>query len=314
MSPVFLPVVAFCAIMALAPGAEADCQLALVSKLAFNPGDTGLIVPVTLNGQPAKLTFDTGAATTVLDLAAVNRIGLPHMHDQDKETWIGTVSGIGGAKTAMGVTATTVDIGGLKGKNYNFLAADLGFRLSDGILSIDLISQYDVDLDYPENQVVLYRPNGDCSAPAAFLNSPLYSTPMIPLGSDRRPRITVQVAGKDVTAMIDTGAYRSAIFRRAAARLGLDMASLARDPHYKTAGVGPNQVDTVRHVFEPITVGDLTFDHMNVDILDEHGSDDNVEMVLGRDFQRTVHVWISYSSGTLIMQYPPRPSKKMPGQ
>jgi hypothetical protein len=66
----------------------------------------------------------------------------------------------------------------------------------------------------------------------------------------------------------------------------------------------------VRHVFEPVSVGDLTFEHMKVDVLDDRRGDE-VEMLLGADFQQAVHLWISYSSHTLIMQFPPRPSKKV---
>jgi hypothetical protein len=35
-----------------------------------------------------------------------------------------------------------------------------------------------------------------------------------------------------------------------------------------------------------------------------------VDVLLGEDFISRVHLWISYSSHTLIMQYPPKPSKK----
>jgi len=35
-------------------------------------------------------------------------------------------------------------------------------------------------------------------------------------------------------------------------------------------------------------------------------------MLLGADFQARVHLWISYSSRTLIMQYPALPSPPIP--
>jgi predicted aspartyl protease len=289
---------------------RAECRLTLVSQLPFTVSPSGhLLVSIMLNDQPAQMVFDTGFSTSVISLKTADRIGLPHMHDQDVEGWIGQVSGIGGSKAAMVVTARKVDVGGLIGKNYNFVSADIGSHFAEGLLSVDLISRYDIDLDFPENQIVLYRPNGDCSAPSAFLASPLYSAPLLPVGSDQRPRLTVSVGGKELTAMIDTGAPHSAIFRRAAERLGLHMESLADDPHSVAGGVGPHTVKAVRHAFEPVSIGDLEFDNMKVDILDEHG-DTGADMLLGGDFQRAVHLWISYSSQTLIMQYPPRPSKK----
>jgi predicted aspartyl protease len=291
--------------------AHADCSLSLVSRLPLTLSSSGLLVPVTLDGQPAQLIFDTGSFTSILSVAAANRIGLRHTRTEETDAVMATLGGIGGGRSAMGVTARTMDLGGLKGRDVNLLAADFRPALGDGLLSIDLISKYDVDLDFPDHQVILYEPIGDCRAPSAFLASPLYSVPLRPFGRDRRPRVTVSIGGQEVVAMLDTGAGHSAIFRQAAGRLGLHMDDLAADPHAHAAGVGPNAVRSVRHVFAPVTIGDLTFDHMSVDILDDHASDD-VQMLLGADFQHAVHLWISYSSGTLIMQYPPRPSKKVP--
>jgi predicted aspartyl protease len=300
----------FIASLALPAVARADCQMSQVSRLPLTPAHGHVLVPVALDDKPAQLIFDTGAFTTLIAAKAADRIGLPHMHDQDKSGLLTTVGGIGGEKSAMAVTARSVDIGGLKGRDYNFLSADFNFEGADGLLSVDLISQFDVDLDFPDNQVVLYRPRGDCRAPAAFLSGPLYAVPLHEVGQDRRPRVMVTVGGQTLLAMIDTGASHSAIFRRAAARIGLNDADLAADPHAHAYGVGSNVVSVARHAFEPVTIGDLTFEHMSVDVLDEHGLDE-VEMLLGADFQHAVHLWISYSSGMLIMQYPPRPSKKM---
>jgi predicted aspartyl protease len=297
------------AVICVAGTAHAACRMTLTSRLPLTPDSGHLLVPVTLDDKPAELIFDTGSFTTLLSLTAVARLGLRHMSGEEFNGLLATVSGIGGDKPAMGVTARTVNIGGLTGRNYNFLAADIAFPPSDGLLSTDLISQFDVDLDFPEDQVVLYRPIGDCHTPAAFLASPLYAVPLRPIGEDRRPRVTVSIGGQDVVAMIDTGAPHSAIFRRAAERLGLRIDDLAADAHGTAGGIGPRTVASVTHVFEPVTIGDLTFEHLPVDILDDR-ADDEVEMLLGADFQRQVHVWISYSSHTLIMQYPPRPSKK----
>jgi hypothetical protein len=180
---------------------------------------------------------------------------------------------------------------------------------ADGLLSIDLISQFDVDLDFPENRIALYHPNGDCLAPAAFLAGPLSSVPLRPYGTDRRPRVNVSVEGQTLVAMIDTGATNTAIFRHAAERLGIDSKILETAPHQMVTGVGPRGVVAVTQVFKPLTIGDLTFEKLPVAILYEHAGGDEVDMLLGADFQRMVHLWISYSSGTLIMQFPPLASK-----
>ncbi len=99
-------------------------------------------------------------------------------------------------------------------------------------------------------------------------------------------------------------------FTHAAARLGVRFDELSADEHLVSSGIGSRRVSTVRHAFEAVSVGDLTFSNMKLDVLKDSAGADGVEMILGADFQRKVHLWISYSSHSLIMQYPPKPSKK----
>ena len=286
----------------------AGCSMALVSRLPLQPYESHLLVQASFNSKPAQLIFDTGAYSSVLTDAAVSRLGLHVMKGEEFASFRTSVRGIGGARSALGVTAHTVELGGLHARDYNFMAADFLAPPVDGLLSVDLISQFDIDLDFPEHQAVLYRPTGDCSAPAAFLASPLYMVPLLPFGDDRRPRVRVQIGDHDVVALVDTGAPTTSIFRSAAARLGV--AALPAGPHVTAGGVGPRRVDAMEHVFEPVTVGDLTISNMKVAVLDDAAGTDGVEMLLGADFQQRVHLWISYSSHSLIMQYPPRPSKR----
>ncbi len=287
----------------------------LVSHLPLSPLHGDMVVPISIDDKPTQLIFDTGAATTILSLKAVQRLGLPHLRADEAggalvtEGVLTSVGGIGGERTATAVTARKVDIGGLKSRNFNFLAANLDFPPADGLLSVDIISKYDVDLDFPENQVILYYPRGDCSAPAAFLNGPLYSVPLRPEGQDRRPRLNITVNGQNVVAMIDTGANFSAIFRHTAERVGVHMEDASARQHGSGRGIGPQTVASVRMKLDTVDVGDLEFTNMPVEVLDDRRGDE-VEMLLGEEFQRRVHLWISYSSHTLIMQYPPTASKK----
>ena len=286
------------------------CTMAHVSRLMLQPSQGNVLVDAQLNGGPAKLIFDTGAATSLLTEAAVERLGLRHMQGEEIRNTLATVSGIGGERTARYVTARQVELGGLHGRDYNFMAADLPMRWADGLLSIDLISQFDIDLDFPESQINLYRPTGDCSAPAAFLAGPLYSVPLEPFGRDRRPRVQVTVNGHRFLALVDTGAVRSAVFRSAAAQIGLQIPAQGQGSGTKAGGIGPVQVASTRQIVPELSVGDLVFEGMPMMVLDE-AAHDGISILLGADFQAHVHLWVSYSSGTLIMQYPPKPSKTM---
>ena len=303
---------AFLGLLSAMPSHASGCSMALVSKLPLQPYGSQFLVRATMNGKPAQLMFDTGSYTSILTVAAANRLGLHLMTSEEFRSSQTLVSGIGGGRSALGVTAHTIELGGLHARDYNFLEADFLQPPVDGLLSIDLISQFDIDLDLPEHQVMLYKPAGDCSAPAAFLASPLYTVPLLPTGEDRRPRIPVQIGERTLVALVDTGASGSAIFRRAAASLGVRIADLSGAPHGTTGGVGSRRVTSVEHVFASMSVGDLAFENVRMRVLDESTGSDGVDMLLGADFQQKVHVWISYSSHSLIMQFPPLASKRVP--
>jgi predicted aspartyl protease len=286
--------------------------MAIAARLPVEGRPGREIVQAKLNGKPARLLFDTGSWTSVITLAASDRLGLRLVTDGDFQSHANSfqLRGVGGARSAIGVTARTVELGALHAKNFNFIAADFSIGGTDGLLSSDLISQFDVDLDFPEHQIQLFEPVGDCTTPAAFLEGPLYPVKLYEPGENRSPRVVVQIGGKDVIAEIDTGAPTSVLYRRAAERLGIKWKDLAAGPMIQEGGFGPRTVAGARYALDSIAIGDLEFGHVPVEVLDEHGDTDQVEMLLGADFQSKVHLWISYSSKTLIIQYPPKATKK----
>ncbi len=288
--------------------AGAECRMTMVSRLAVTPLDGLPTVQAALNQHPATLYFDTGSYTSVLTMQAAHRVGLTVMRGEEFNSLHVNVSGLGGGRSALGVTAREVALGNLHARDYNFIAApDIVAPPADGLLSIDLISQFDIDLDFPDREIRLFQPVGDCSAPAAFLARPLYVVPLLANGQDRRPRVNVTVGGRQIVALIDTGASRSGMFRRAAQHIGIDAASGPMPGRSQVSGIGPRLV-SVRQTRQSLDIGDLTFENMPIDIIDDHG-DDDVQLLLGRDLQAKVHLWISYSSHSLIMQFPALPSK-----
>ena len=149
---------------------------------------------------------------------------------------------------------------------------------------------------------------GDCSHPVAALAGDLYDVPLLSGDErDERPRVEVSIEGKAFTAIIDTGAPVSLLFRPAAARLGLTIAALKSDRVARIAGAGPRPVVAYRHVLQTVTIGSLAITNMPIAIADEAESDGDA-MLLGLDFISRVHLWLSVSSGRVVMNYPPLPS------
>ncbi len=287
--------------------ASGPCQLGLATEVPLRVRDGHLLATPLLNGQPTNMWFDTGAQITTLATAAADRLSLSLIPLR------GTLEGVGGSSAEYGFVAGSFQIGRLRGHNFQLIASDLGASragpFSDGLLGADFLSPYDVDLDIAYGKAILFKTTGDCASPSAALSGDLYTVPMRPAGSgtDPRPHINVQVAGKTLTALLDTGAPTSLLFRDAARRIGLQPAGLVNDPRLRAGGVGSGTAPAVRHVLGSIEVGDLTVSNLPVVIIDQAAPPD-ADMLLGLDFFFHVHTWLSFSSRSVVLQYPPLPS------
>jgi len=279
------------------------CQMFLQSRLPVHLDQGRWLIDVTIDGEPAKLLFDTGAFSSLLSTRAMARLHV-NMVPTDME-----IEGFGGRRAAGIVRAQSVEFGGLKARRFLFATTDLGEL--DGLMSSDMISKFDIDLDVPEKQLLLFGTFGDCRRPQAALGGDLYQVPLDPFDRDKTLVINVGVAGKGFKALIDTGSNRTAISRGMALSLGLNLADVRGHANGTIHGIGADPVKASSYVLPALDIGDLTFNHFPVEVLDWLAPQ-KFDMVLGTDFMTKVHLWISYSSRTLIMQYPPLPSPKAP--
>ena len=291
-------------------GAPGVCKVAHVTDLpiAFRRGH--LVVPVTLNGVATSMMLDTGSQGTTVTKAAAERLGLSLQFTE------GRMYGVGGSRSLYLFYARSFKLGALHGEDLPLTAAAVDFSEYDppldGLIGSDFLSNYDIDLDLLERKAKLFKVISGCNTPSAVMQEPLFQAALVSGGppGDKSPFVRVQIDGKTLLAEIDSGAQGTVIFRNAARRLGLRLGELKDDRHFRSSGVGPRERDTVRHVMTPITVGEITISNLPVGLVDETLSD-GTDMLLGLDFLARVHTWISFSSGTLVMQYPPTSSPKL---
>jgi predicted aspartyl protease len=291
------------------------CSLAIATTLVLQPA-TGFI-PVRINDMPASLELDTGAFSTILTPLAAKRLAL--REDLDRSIFFRgqfdngvETTGIGGSRTVHKLLAKTFDLGDkIHGTRFHFLAGDLGNLEADGLLSTDFLQKYDIDLDFAGGQIRLFKASGSCGRPKVYLQPPVYAVKLIVNEDDPRPRVHVTIDGHDFTALVDTGARHTTIYRRAITRLGLQEAAFTKDMHLSVTGLGPRPAQAIRHVFAALGIGDLTLRNKTIDIVDDEPSDD-IDILLGAELQHTMHLWISNSAQMLIIQYPAQPSPPIP--
>ncbi len=287
------------------------CHLGFATELPLSFRQNAFVTPAMLDGQPASLMLDTGSQFTVVSKDTADRMNI------DFVAMPGQMAGVGGMRGAYVMSADVFQIGRLQGRNLPLMVSDLtlspGGTPIDGLLGSDFLSSYDVDMDFPASKARLFKVTGNCAGTPTALDRPLFQARLVrsdhPL--DFRPYVRVQIEGKSFLASVDSGAAHTLIFRNAADRLGLHIEDLAQEPHFRARGVGPETPILVRHVMAPITIGEVTISNLPVALLDET-SPDSTDMLLGMDFFSAVHVWLSFSSHVMIMQYPPKPSPPVP--
>jgi predicted aspartyl protease len=285
------------------------CHLVRVAELPYSAGADYLLVDAHIDSKPASFILDSGSFQTILTPKAAQHFALERYHRQGV-----VIEGIGGGRGSSVYRAHQLQLGMLQSETWQFLVADVGPAgwngRFDGLLGADVLRQFDVDLDIPEQKILLYRAEHDCSVPSAFLHGNLFQIPLVnafsEYANELSPRINVVIDGVTLVGLLDTGAPDNILFSNGAAKLGLSPQKMASEPHTRTGGIGPRLVPSVRHIIRSISLGDLEIANLPVEVIG--APDSSADMLLGLDIVKRVHLWISHSSGTLIMQYPPAPS------
>ena len=298
---------------ACATDAANECKMAHVTDLPLLHSSGPMLTPAFLNGQPTTMMLDSGSELTIIAKPAADRLHL------SLQSTGGYLSGIGGHQDLYFFTADSFRIGDLHGKRLIMGSSAVGLDphhvLVDGIFGADFLSNYDIDFDLPAQKLRLFSIVAGCSAPSAELDDPLYLAPLTTPDTprDRRAHVIVVIDGIRMNAVVDSGAHHTAIYRNAARRLGLRLQDLTSDRRGHALGVGPAVRDVIQHIMAPIQIGEITISNLPVGIIDQR-SDGDADMLLGQDFFARVHVWLSFHSRTMIMQYPPKPSPKLAGE
>ena len=312
------------ALLGVQQPASAACQLGAVAVLPLENHNGNYSIAVSINDKPVNLIFDTGAFATILSTAAANRVGVP-LTDLNRQSYA-----IGGSQEIFGGHVRHMRIGGIEADGVSVAAQEalnaLDHRALDGLFGMNMMHAYDIDIDMPGQHAILFEADGDCSKPAVALSPPLYSVPLAYNRRGLQMMIDLQIEGHPIRALIDTGAAQTALYRKTASRLGVDLSQLHADGHHVSRGAGRFLVDSIQHVFSTVKIGSFEIHNMPIEIIAqvnngishhhvgsllddaEYGEGNDEEMLLGADFMQKVHLWISHSASRLIMQYPPQPS------
>ncbi len=288
--------------MTPATAANAECTVTKVGTMPLTVVGSRLYVPVTMNDTDGVFMLDTGAEKTLLngDFASRAHVGL------DRHAGGITFSGGGGRETLRVNQAHVrrTDIGKVAFNDWEFAvmppeAGGLAKDERDGILGMDFLHYFDMDMDLQAGTLNLWRLAGCKDIHPEWQGD--YDA--IPMTHTARQNVTIPIMLDNVflDIVLDTGAAGLLISRDAATRLGLTDAMLAADKGAAAAGIG-GKFPSVRHRFQKLMVGSGQIDKPMVVVETEAHRTVYGDGLMDWRYLGAKKIWLSYGTNTLFVQ------------
>jgi predicted aspartyl protease len=286
-----------------------DCpMLARQASLPLTINRSGTVsVPVTIEGSDLMLTVDTGAYYSMLTQSTAEKLGLQIGKMPDSP-----LSVYGGIKMKQVAVAHSMAIGRMQGGKSEFLLVpDKIFRAAvDGLLGVSTFGAFDADFDFGGGKLNLISQN-HCDGDVVYWTktSPFAVIPFdtnVYAGEVKKskfPKIVVhvQLDGKDITAIVDTGASISTVSLETAESLfGFSESSLKRRP-----GKVNNTIDRIySYPFGKLSFGGIEVDNPEFILISDEDSKLPVKapkMLIGMDILRHLHMYVAYREQKLYL-------------
>jgi hypothetical protein len=298
-----------CILMLLAAIASAHAACRVVQQTSVPIGflNGHLLVTVEVNDTPATFILDTGAERTLMGEDVVRQLGIA------RDSWVAsTVLGIGGYEERPNALPRSLRLGTVTLRRHTLIGdssvtvgplpiTDIAGHPIAGLLGRDFLSSFDLDMDLPSRRLTLYEV-ADCGSAFLPWTMPYAAIPATtPIGAALV--VPVAVDGHPLRALLDTGASASLVAAPGMARLGLTPTLLARDPGGNGSGIGPAPVFMHRHRFTMLSVGPDTTRNPEIWVSPVHVVP-IVDMLLGADWLRTRHIWLSFATKQVFVAQP----------
>ena len=284
----------FCGATATAATVDVPDQ---VTRVDFTLGPRGhILLPVSINGQEAGIfALDTAASANVIHPRFAKKIGLDF---SDANEFVAH-----GAHNDMAVRPThfeSMSVGGLVENDVNAAVIDLSYvegpdMQLDGLIGAPFLRNYDVTIDFANRSIELVTPGKTQSGDGH------------PFGLEHGALIYLDVMFNDqtLTAVLDTGAGRSAINLAAAEALGIDLPERTGSAHGHKPATMHEPSAAIPNV--TLELGDASLSSKaHVGIVDlpvfaSLGLSDKPAMILGTNFLENRKMEIDYQNRVLYL-------------
>jgi clan AA aspartic protease (TIGR02281 family) len=279
----------------------ASCQLKDYGTLPVEMIGGQATTVVKINGSDTRFALDTGAFFNVMSKASAVSLGLKLR----PAPFNFRLTGVGGDASAQfahvkefGILGTTLD-------NIDFIVGgtDTGY----GLLGANLLDLADLEIDLAHGKLTLFKVDHcDNLSLAYWSKDGNYNVADIePSDSqiDRRTFLDIIINGKKVRGLIDSGAFATVLSRRAAERIGIDLAGPDVKAGVRGIGLGGKQMKTWTVRIDSFSVGTETIHHSQMQVIDGQLGDNETDMLLGVDFLLAHHMFIANSEKKAYFTY-----------
>jgi predicted aspartyl protease len=295
----FLASAAVALVFSVPAAADEQCHLVRQASLDMRADVAGGVdVPMTIAGHPLMLLVDTGGLFEMLTQSTVNVLGL--QVDYIPEAGI---SMYGGTRITRYVTATDIQLGQMKGGRSQFLVLPDGNLppSTDGMLAPDFLSRFDVEFDFANAKLNLFAPNRCDLIPVYWTKDSPFA--VVPFRQDGVHHITlhVQLEGKDVEAILDTGSTVT--------RMSLEEAEGLFDIKPDSPGMMPIRTrlkggQSYRYPFKILSFQGIEVANPVIALDPDSSSQKSSTappMILGMGVLRQLHLYISYKEHNMYV-------------
>jgi predicted aspartyl protease len=207
----FLLSVAVAAMTASPALAAAPCTLNVLSVLQLRPASNMPMIDAMIGDKRVGLLVDTGGGMSSLTKRAVRELNLQTGQYVNSDGTILTLKDVKGQTEALQVRLPSITLGTIRQEGVYFMVLpgedNGGPSVEDfgGLLGTDVLRNVDVELDFAADKMHLIAPN-QCSGNVVHWQAPAVA--VVPITLDRFGQLTfrMQLDGRRVTAMLDTGA------------------------------------------------------------------------------------------------------------
>lgn len=232
---------------------QAACRYSKFAALKVDTAQASPHIEGSVNGVPIKVLVDTGAESTVLTRVAAEKAKLPLSHTD------ATSIGIGGESQEYQATVQEFSVGAAKwGRMRMRVVWDMAGMDEDSegaILGTAVLFQNDVELLLKDNTIHLFRPQECKDTYLGYWDKDAIVLPMLDNQSadDLRAMVTIEVNGKPLRALLDTGATHSSIDQKVATMLGVTKPAAAAQS--TIVGVGAREQSAWVGTFQTVAIG-----------------------------------------------------------